>query len=56
MSDPNGSYEPSWFPDGGGVAFTSSRDGDAEITRVNADESDLRRLTASTPHRRKRRP
>lgn len=40
-----GNYEPS--PDALGITFTSSRDGEAEIYRANADGSGARRLTRS---------
>lgn len=46
----NGSMEvqnwlPAWSPDGSQVAFTSNRDGQAEVYVMNADGSDIRRLT-----------
>ena len=46
----NGSPErqnflPSWSPDGSKLAFTSSRDGNAEIYVMNKDGSGLRRMT-----------
>jgi len=37
---------PHWSPDGRQIVFTSDRDGDPEIYVVNADGSDLRRLTS----------
>lgn len=46
--DPSGSYEPSWFDDGQSVAFTTSRDGNAEIYRARADGTNARRLTTSS--------
>jgi TolB protein len=36
---------PAWSPDGGRLAFTSNRDGNPDIYVMNADGSDLRRLT-----------
>jgi TolB protein len=39
---------PAWSPDGGRLAFTSSRDGHAEIYLANRDGSGVRRLT-NTP-------
>lgn len=38
---------PSWSPDGRRIAFYSERDGNAEIYVMNADGSDVRRLTTS---------
>jgi serine/threonine protein kinase/Tol biopolymer transport system component len=36
---------PAWSPDGTQIAFSSNRDGDWDIYRVNADGSDLHNLT-----------
>jgi TolB protein len=36
---------PSWSPDGRQIVFYSERDGDAEIYVMNADGSDVRRMT-----------
>jgi TolB protein len=38
-------YLPAWSPDGGKLAFMSSRDGNPEIYIINRDGSGLRRLT-----------
>jgi len=46
-SDPAGSYEPTASPDGKQLVYVSSRDGDAELYRVNLDGKDLLRLTRS---------
>lgn len=43
---PEGNFEPSVSPDGKQVAFVSSREGDPEIYVMNADGSNVRRLTA----------
>jgi Tol biopolymer transport system component len=43
------SYYPSLSPDGSKIAFTSDRDGHAEIYVMNADGGHLRRLT-NTPY------
>jgi len=45
--DGQGDYEPSFFPDGRALAFTSSRDGEAEIYRSASDGSAPVRLTSS---------
>jgi TolB protein len=36
---------PSWSPDGQRIAFTSDRDGDIHVYVMNADGSDVRRVT-----------
>lgn len=40
---------PTWSPDGARIYFTSDRDGQREIYSVNADGSNLTRLTFNTP-------
>jgi TolB protein len=45
--DKAGSFEPAVSPDGRTIAFASSRDGDAELYRMNADGTELLRLTHS---------
>ena len=42
-SAPN--YEPAWSPDGTKIAFTSHRDGDAQIYVMDADGSNQTKLT-----------
>jgi len=43
--NPAADVQPTWSPDGRRIAFVSLRDGDAEIYVINADGSDLQRLT-----------
>mgnify|MGYP006270892699 CR=1 FL=1 len=43
--DPADDYYPSWSPDGARIAFTSERNGQAEIYAMNADGSGLKNLT-----------
>ncbi len=38
-------YSPTWSPDGAKIAFTSYRDGNAEIYVMNTDGSGVTRLT-----------
>ncbi|HVM68537.1 MAG TPA: hypothetical protein VM204_01710, partial [Gaiellaceae bacterium] len=45
--DPEGNYEPSFFPDGRTIAFTSSRDGEAEVYAMSIDGREVRRLTSA---------
>ncbi|HVH41057.1 MAG TPA: hypothetical protein VM925_01900, partial [Labilithrix sp.] len=45
--NPEGNYEPSFFPDGRTMAFTSSRDQGAEIYTMSSDGHAPRRLTTS---------
>lgn len=40
-------YWADWSPDGTKIAFTSTREGHAEIYIMNADGSDVKRLTSS---------
>jgi Tol biopolymer transport system component len=39
---------PAWSPDGGAIAFVSNRDGNPEIYVMNANGSELQRLTQET--------
>ncbi|HZQ40329.1 MAG TPA: hypothetical protein VFA87_06035, partial [Rhizomicrobium sp.] len=38
-------YDPAWSPKGGWIAFTSERNGSADLYRVHADGTGLQRLT-----------
>jgi len=38
-------YDPAWSPKGGWIAFTSERNGSADLYRVRADGTGLQRLT-----------
>src|SRR6476659_2099124 len=40
-------YDPAWSADGGWIAFTSERNGSADVYRVKPDGSSLERLTDS---------
>jgi dipeptidyl aminopeptidase/acylaminoacyl peptidase len=40
--------DPSWSPSGTSIAFTSSRDGDADIFTMHPDGSGVRKLTRNT--------
>jgi len=40
-----GGDSPAWSPDGSDPAFTSSRDGNSDIYRVNADGTGRKSLT-----------
>jgi TolB protein len=44
-SPSNQNYLPAWSPDGSRIAFTSNRDGNPEIYVMNADGSNVRRMT-----------
>jgi len=46
LSSPSLDYSPAFSPDGQWIAFTSERDGQAEIYRTRPDGTDLQRLTA----------
>jgi Tol biopolymer transport system component len=50
--DVGGAYDsaPAWSPDGGRIAFESDHDGDMEIYVMNADGTDVRRLTDNGIH------
>ncbi|MBK9055699.1 MAG: PD40 domain-containing protein [Chloroflexi bacterium] len=43
--DTSGDYTPAWSPDGQRIVFVSERDGNAELYVMNADGSNLIRLT-----------
>ena len=45
LTNGQGGYYPDWSPDGTKIAFTTSRDGNAEIYAMNADGSNQTRLT-----------
>src|SRR5216683_6205781 len=38
-------YNPAWSPDGNWIAFTSERNGSADLYRIRTDGSGLERLT-----------
>ncbi|MGH7675322.1 MAG: TolB family protein, partial [Gemmatimonadales bacterium] len=38
-NNPNADFGPAWSPDGARLAFSSARDGNDEIYRMNADGS-----------------
>jgi Tol biopolymer transport system component len=40
-------YDPAWSPDGGWIAFTSEREGSADLYRVRPDGTAVERLTDS---------
>ena len=50
--DVPGAYDsaPAWSPDGDQIAFESDHDGDMEIYAMNADGSNVRRLTDNVIH------
>jgi len=47
LSSKNLDYDPAWSPDGKWIAFTSERDGSADLYRVKVDGRGLERLTES---------
>ena len=51
-TDRNHNFLPAWSPDGSQLAFVSNRDGNSEIYVVNADGSNVRRLTNHPNDRR----
>lgn len=50
-TDPAEDFGASWSPDGRRLAFTSKRDGHAEVYVANADGTDPRRLTQHASYR-----
>src|SRR5438876_5436452 len=47
LSSPDVDYNPAWSADGAWLAFTSERDGSADLYRVRPNGADLERLTDS---------
>jgi TolB protein len=47
LTAPDVDYNPAWSPDGAWIAFTSERNGSADLYRVRPDGKDLERLTDS---------
>ncbi len=47
LTSPDVDYNPAWSPDGAWLAFTSERDGSADLYRVRPNGADLQRLTDS---------
>jgi TolB protein len=47
LASPGLDYNPTWSPDGAWVAFTSERNGSADLYRVRPNGADLERLTDS---------
>lgn len=47
-TDPARDFNPRWSPDGSRIAFSSSRDGDADIWSVREDGTGLVRVTGSS--------
>ena len=47
LTDESSDTSPSWSPDGGRIAFSSGRDGNREIYVMQADGSNLTRITRS---------
>lgn len=46
LLDGTGNIDPAWSPDGSQIVFVSNRSGAPELWAVNADGSNLRRLTS----------
>lgn len=49
-ASPAEDYHPAWSPDGKQIAFTSERDGNAELYSIELDTGALRRLTFDAAH------
>jgi Tol biopolymer transport system component len=47
LASPDVDYNPAWSPDGAWLAFTSERNGSADLYRVRPSGADLERLTDS---------
>jgi Tol biopolymer transport system component len=47
LATPDLDYDPTWSRDGAWIAFTSERNGSADLFRVRPDGRDLERLTDS---------
>ena len=47
LASPDVDYNPTWSPDGAWLAFTSERDGSANLYRVRPNGTELERLTDS---------
>ncbi len=47
LTSPDVDYDPAWSPDGTWLAFTSEREGSADLYRVRPNGADLERLTDS---------
>src|SRR3569832_1288281 len=50
LTEGNLDYNPVWSPDGQWIAFTSERDGSADLYRMHPDGSALERLTNDPAH------
>lgn len=47
-NDPAPNYSPGWSPDGNWIVFTSSKDGNVELYRMDSSGGNLTRLTHTT--------